>query len=142
MQSRSEFCVRSPPARPPVADMIATGLSRHGLPFVRLTQSSAFFSTPDRALLYSGPAMITASAEAIWSASSCTSAGMPCPVLQIAVIKRQAQVRVVELRRIEEAFRLQHQLAIERPFPQRTAYPEKPSAGHHPCLLTQPFPRT
>jgi hypothetical protein len=58
MQSRSEKLRPLAPARPPVADMIATGLSRHGLPFVRLTQSSAFFSTPDRALLYSGPAMI------------------------------------------------------------------------------------
>jgi hypothetical protein len=59
---------------------MATGLSRHGLPFVRLTQSSAFFKTPDSALLYSGPAITTASAAAISSASACTSTGMPCSV--------------------------------------------------------------
>jgi len=60
-----------------VADISATGLPRHGAPSVRLTQSSAFFRTPDMPLLYSGPAMTTASAAAICAASRATSAGIP-----------------------------------------------------------------
>ena len=71
-------CARSPPARPAVADISATGLSRQGFGFVRLTQSSAFFSTPEMEWLYSGPEMMTASAAAIWLARRVTASGMPC----------------------------------------------------------------
>ena len=77
-QSRSEDCALSPPDRPAVADMIATGLSRQTGVLTRLTQSSAFLSTPEIALLYSGVTTTTASAEAIASASRCTASGMPC----------------------------------------------------------------
>jgi hypothetical protein len=45
--------------------MMATGLSAQTAPSVRLTQSSAFFSTPEIDLLYSGVEMITASASLI-----------------------------------------------------------------------------
>ena len=57
--------------------MMATGLSRQGRPGVRDTQSSAFFSTPGSALLYSGVAITTASATAMAPASADTSSGMP-----------------------------------------------------------------
>ena len=76
-QARVMNCAVSPPERPAAALTNATGLSFHILPGVRLNQSSAFFRTPEMPLLYSGLAIIIASAFSITAATSFTFTGIP-----------------------------------------------------------------
>jgi hypothetical protein len=80
LSRRRENWDLSPPARPSAAERIATGLSRQAAPGTRETQSSAFFSTPGRALLYSGVEMTMASAALIWAWRATTEGGKPSAI--------------------------------------------------------------